>query len=774
MVQRIVLYLGLFLVSSISNQIGSGKLGSWLMPLLDGNGFWSTSAWAAEPLLIGTIKKFSGKVSLVRGKKMIPALTGLKVFEGDQVRTGPKSSAEIFGNKKLIAVGENSDLVLNTEAPSKEAFPTEASGEVISVKLNKGKLRAIVGGAKTDYYKMKIYTRTAVAGVRGTQADIVSEGEGAEAKTSVITTEGQQSLDFYSGTGAGNYQKTTVTEGTYIGSNASGVSSGSRPLDENQWANLRQRDLDNNPMDVRLTNSGEIASTTLVSEVVGLTAAQTEPLPAPVSQSPGVVVPPISMVYDPVEKKFIPAGDLDRANVYKEDAPTQTAVVVSPSGEAVPVVDVPPTPGDLARANLLLNRDALIAANKARELEKQIAQELANSNYDKAKITELESSIAAQKRALFEFERTELNEQIQDYAKRIENAKGLPTFEGYVKSLQADLELAKAEKEQVETKIEIIQSSPNNVGNSPGHTEASNPTGGSRSGEPSASERNSGPNVGELEKKLAEITSKLEEKRSMQALEKMNPNNKINAGRREFVVDMVKEASEKLAATPTEGELTVNADTRAPTEIPLTLAVKMANGTVAYLDRTAFEDAAKGTGDRIFFPPVFTLQQMQEKSSEMTSPQSIQTRQLASGTGNQTPATSPGANTAITDEMAARMKAYCQSNPSSPSCLKSGEVSQETEKKSAEFLQQAVASGCAANPTLPGCETRAFASNPLLNATADPNRLNQNQCILNPSMPECQSGVNNPCFINPSLTQCGLNTSVNNYTSRPVIINLSR
>jgi FecR protein len=109
-----------------------------------------------------------GKVSIIRGDKSMPAKTGLRLLEGDEVST--EADAQAFfrfddGARGLIRA--DSQMVVKE---LKLKGPLAARQKTI--RLAKGSLRYISGKA-TARQKVAFETATATIGIRGTDIEIV-------------------------------------------------------------------------------------------------------------------------------------------------------------------------------------------------------------------------------------------------------------------------------------------------------------------------------------------------------------------------------------------------------------------------------------------------------------------------------------------------------------------------------------------------------------------------------------------------------------------------
>jgi hypothetical protein len=122
--------------------------------------------------VIGTVSKTSGEVLFRAGDNMKYAglKSGQSLEEGNWVKTGKKGWLELsLSDGSKFTVANNSELELTSFVVGKE----KKEG---SFTLTQGKLRASVvklGGQQTD---IKVRSRTAVAGIRGTEFLMMAEG----------------------------------------------------------------------------------------------------------------------------------------------------------------------------------------------------------------------------------------------------------------------------------------------------------------------------------------------------------------------------------------------------------------------------------------------------------------------------------------------------------------------------------------------------------------------------------------------------------------------
>jgi hypothetical protein len=122
------------------------------------------SAAADDPA--GIVKTIKGTASIVRQEKVVTAASGLKIFQGDTVKTGPGGSLGIiFEDDTLLSLGPNSEVTIN------EYIFAPAQGNMsIVIRMIKGTAAYLSGIiAKLSPQSVKFETPTATLGVRGTR-----------------------------------------------------------------------------------------------------------------------------------------------------------------------------------------------------------------------------------------------------------------------------------------------------------------------------------------------------------------------------------------------------------------------------------------------------------------------------------------------------------------------------------------------------------------------------------------------------------------------------
>lgn len=119
-------------------------------------------AWAE----IGRIKSQFGDVSVRRNGATIPAIPGLKLEQGDVVRTGKDSRVGIaFLDNTRMALGPVSTIKLDEFSYDR----SRQTGSFVT-SVNRGSLGVVSGNiAKSKRDAMRVRTPTSMLGVRGTK-----------------------------------------------------------------------------------------------------------------------------------------------------------------------------------------------------------------------------------------------------------------------------------------------------------------------------------------------------------------------------------------------------------------------------------------------------------------------------------------------------------------------------------------------------------------------------------------------------------------------------
>ncbi len=132
----------------------------------------SLSAWADDSA-IGYVKTLSGEASVTTGKNKVAAQLGTPLFQGSQLKTGPKSSMGVtFKDDTVMSFGPDTELSVD------EYLYAPAQGKLkLGTKLAKGSMNYVSGViAKLQPDAVSVKTPTGTIGVRGTQFVVLVEG----------------------------------------------------------------------------------------------------------------------------------------------------------------------------------------------------------------------------------------------------------------------------------------------------------------------------------------------------------------------------------------------------------------------------------------------------------------------------------------------------------------------------------------------------------------------------------------------------------------------
>jgi hypothetical protein len=123
------------------------------------------SAWADEAP-IGYVKTLSGAATITTNKNKVTAQLGSPLFQGSQLKTGPKSSMGVtFKDDTVMSFGADTELTVDEYlyAPSQGKLKLGSS-------LAKGSMNYVSGViAKLQPDAVSVKTPTGTIGVRGTQ-----------------------------------------------------------------------------------------------------------------------------------------------------------------------------------------------------------------------------------------------------------------------------------------------------------------------------------------------------------------------------------------------------------------------------------------------------------------------------------------------------------------------------------------------------------------------------------------------------------------------------
>ncbi len=137
---------------------------------------------ASEP--IGKILEFSGDVKILHEKRELWPEIELKLFDGDEIRTGKKSHVLlILGDNSELRVEESSQLIMKRELLMQD---TAIERALYSIKLLYGKLMAKIEKKRENW--VNVGTPTSIIGVRGTE---FSSGVAPDGSTILEVLEGE-------------------------------------------------------------------------------------------------------------------------------------------------------------------------------------------------------------------------------------------------------------------------------------------------------------------------------------------------------------------------------------------------------------------------------------------------------------------------------------------------------------------------------------------------------------------------------------------------------
>lgn len=146
----------------------------WILSVASGLALALPAAANAQQAA-GQVIWFSGDVAAITPDKVVkPLAKGDAVHQGDLIRTGPDSYAQILmRDQGLIALRPDSSLRLVTYGPDR-------GGDRVVMNLVKGGFRSVTGMIgredKSDY---RLNTRTASIGIRGTDHETFITPDGA-------------------------------------------------------------------------------------------------------------------------------------------------------------------------------------------------------------------------------------------------------------------------------------------------------------------------------------------------------------------------------------------------------------------------------------------------------------------------------------------------------------------------------------------------------------------------------------------------------------------
>ena len=126
---------------------------------------FATSAYAAEPAVIGKVKILNGQVSVARGSSKLPLKVGDAIYEHDLFETGADGSVGVtFTDNTSFSIGPNTKVAIDTYFFD----PKNLKGNM-SAQIKKGTMMVRTGElTRQQPGSVKIKTPRTVLGVRGT------------------------------------------------------------------------------------------------------------------------------------------------------------------------------------------------------------------------------------------------------------------------------------------------------------------------------------------------------------------------------------------------------------------------------------------------------------------------------------------------------------------------------------------------------------------------------------------------------------------------------
>lgn len=128
--------------------------------------FCSTSVSATEGEGIAKVKTTTGSVQIVRGGEIVPAYSGVLIFEKDKLKTGVNAGLGlIFEDGTMLTLGPESEFHVNEYVFK----PLEKDISFLSY-VKKGTVSYVSGAiGRIDPDAVKIKTPSAYLGLRGTK-----------------------------------------------------------------------------------------------------------------------------------------------------------------------------------------------------------------------------------------------------------------------------------------------------------------------------------------------------------------------------------------------------------------------------------------------------------------------------------------------------------------------------------------------------------------------------------------------------------------------------
>lgn len=223
----------------------------------------SSSSVALASADIGRVISLRGKASVTRatdtGYKYIRVERGMRIHEGDQVRTRSNAAIRIvFDDRSILNLGDDSSMVIQ-----KYRVDRKKRKRSVGVRLWAGRVWARVSSTfGTDETNFEVKTSNAVAGVRGTSFAVLLDGGSGETKVTVF----EGAVEVGPPDGGESFGIIKPGERSTVNSDGSGAKT--ETLDERSLEQARRKassngGLDPEGADERLNDAEEILDDTL-------------------------------------------------------------------------------------------------------------------------------------------------------------------------------------------------------------------------------------------------------------------------------------------------------------------------------------------------------------------------------------------------------------------------------------------------------------------------------------------------------------------------------
>ena len=666
--------------------------------------FFASTAHAAKVENIGKLDSFKGKVTVKYNGEKETLKKNMLIKANSEILTENGSQARlILTSGQILNVGENSNTRI-----------TGASGQPAVMALNKGTVRGIVSklGKTADKYKLTIKTRAATMGVRGTE--FIASHQDNDSGTSFVSLD--DTVDVAKTTGPNgalqNPQQINIGEFTKVKDKILPPVE----VESSQFRNLKGNDVNGNKTNEVMNPDNGTVSTINTNRPVGLKTFFAEPMG--MLNARNEYMPPPPKGYEFKDGKIV-----------KDNTPQ--VMVDLKAGSFVPVASMTSEyEGKLYEA-LSKNegyRKSLNEEIKARVQEQSIMVALldAKLNKDPKKADELEKTMTEVKMKLNSMEKEKAS-----FKKQAIEQEVVPALKRDLGPNNAMLNV-EVQKAMVNAKLAETEVSKNDLENR--RIEAI------RKGD-------------EREIKKTEASLKINDKR-------------IENTKRDYLkVEGAMMAHKFSEINARFGDFIENkGDAR--------IAIKNEmNGQMmlAKIDLGKFAPPpgmGPGPGGQMgpggpmmgpgFMPPPEFMGQMMAMKGPETDPMMTGPGMMGSGG----PMTGPGMYYGPSPEMMAKMKAYCEENPSDRMCMMA--MGPGGDMNSGMMGPGGPMMGPAPDPELCKMNPSACGMMPGMCMPGDPNcgMMKPPWCQENPNAPECMGGpmygmdMGGNCALEPWLPEC--------------------